>query len=95
MSLRNPVQLAAALLLLAPVPAWATLVVCEPQGGANPNHPNVYWYDVTPDPGESIVDFHVQVGDGEPKNYVAGSFVLPQGWTFGPAPHRHEGRLEI
>jgi hypothetical protein len=32
--------------LLAPAPR-ADLVVCEPQGGGNPFHPPIYWYDVT------------------------------------------------
>ena len=55
-------------------------VVCEPQGGVNPNHPPTYWYDVTPgDFGRC--DFHVQVFDPNPNNYTNVS--LPAGtWQF-------------
>ena len=37
------------LLMLGAAGAHATTVVCEPQGGANPNHPVWYFYDVTPE----------------------------------------------
>ena len=52
-------------------------VVCEPQP---PNHPNTYWYDVTPgDFGRC--DFHVRVYDPNPANYTNPS--LPAAtWQF-------------
>jgi hypothetical protein len=60
-------------------PPPVDVVVCEPQGGANPVHPPVYWYDVTVGPGHALHDFHVQVYDPDPANYT--NWVEPPGWT--------------
>ncbi len=49
-------------------------VVCEPQP---PNHPNTYWYDVTPG-AFGRCDFHVRVYDPNPANYT--------GWQMIPPP---------
>ncbi len=53
------------------------LVVCEPQGGNNPTHPNTYWYDVTP-AGYGRCDFHVKVFDTDPSHYSG--WVEPPTW---------------
>lgn len=54
------------------------LVVCEPQGGNNPNHPPTYWYDVTPGGVTGRLDFHVIVFDSVLANYS--NWVEPAGW---------------
>jgi hypothetical protein len=54
------------------------LVVCEPQGGGNPTHPNTYWYDVTPGGGFGRCDFHVKVHDTAAGDYSA--WVEPPTW---------------
>ncbi|MCK4512749.1 T9SS type A sorting domain-containing protein, partial [bacterium] len=56
------------------------LVVCEyllSVPGANPDHPDTFWYDVTP--AGNRYDFHVQVFDQRARNYS--SWVGPEGWT--------------
>jgi hypothetical protein len=52
------------------------VVVCEPQP---PNHPNTYWYDVTPG-AFGRCDFHVRVYDPNPANYT--NPVMPANWVF-------------
>jgi hypothetical protein len=60
-------------------PVGMDTVVCEPQGGPNPSHPDTYWYDVTPgDFGRC--DFHVRVFDPDPQNYT--NVVMPPNWQF-------------
>jgi len=62
------------------MPIAVDTVVCEPQGGENPVHPPTYWYDVTPtDFGRC--DFHVEVFDPVPGNYIAPSLPAPT-WKF-------------
>lgn len=60
-----------------------TRVICEPQRGDNPSHPNTYWYDVTvgygPDPYGPCEGFHVRVYDPDIENYT--NWVQPMGWT--------------
>ncbi|MBU1700718.1 MAG: C39 family peptidase [Candidatus Eisenbacteria bacterium] len=53
------------------------VVVCEPQGGSNPNHPTTYWYDVTPTTGGRC-DVHLETFDPNSNNYT--NWVLPNGW---------------
>ena len=66
--------------------AITDVVVCEPQGGGDPNNPNpahpaTYWYDVTPGGGFGRCDFHVRVYDPNPANYTNPS--LPAAtWQF-------------
>jgi hypothetical protein len=60
--------------------AGTDVVVCEPQGGANPTHPNVYWYDVTPG-SAGRCDFHVRVFDTDSTHYTAVSKPAPS-WQF-------------
>jgi len=56
-------------------------VVCEPQGPpGNPMHPPTYWYDVLVGGGYGRCDFHVQVYDPNPANYV--NVVTPPTWVF-------------
>ncbi len=58
----------------------ADTVVCEPQGGVNPTHPSIYWYDVTPT-AFGRCDFHVRVFDSNPSNYT--NWTLPDpNWQF-------------
>jgi hypothetical protein len=45
------------------------VVVCEPQGGGNPAHPDTFWYDVNPGVAARC-DFHVEVFDPNPANYT-------------------------
>lgn len=61
-------------------PQVQDVVVCEPQGGANPTHPNVYWYDVTPG-AFGRCDFHVRVFDPDSTHYTAVSKPFPS-WKF-------------
>lgn len=62
-------------------PSRATdTVVCEPSGGANPQHPSTYWYDVTPG-AFGRCDFHVQVFDPNPAHYTNVSKPAPT-WQF-------------
>jgi hypothetical protein len=61
--------------------AYADVVVCEPQDGANPTHPATYWYDVTPEPSGRC-DFHVRVFDPHPDNYTNPTLPTPN-WQFG------------
>jgi len=61
---------------------WQTGVVCEPQGGGDPNHPPTYWYDITPGytyPTPPFHGFHVQVFDPDIRNYT--NWVEPDGWV--------------
>jgi len=54
-------------------------VACEPQGGGNPTHPGIYWYDVAPAMG--ICDFHVQLSDSNPASYTSPSLPAAS-WQF-------------
>jgi hypothetical protein len=66
------------------------VVVCEPQGGANPTHPPTYWYDVTPGSAD-LHDFHVEVYDPNFANYT--NIVAPSGWTWLPYILNAGGKL--
>jgi|GEM_PF-2671023 len=63
------------------------VVVCEPQGGANPAHPPTFWYDVTP-VSVGRCDFHVETFDSIAADYSA--WVEPAGWSH--SVHRSGGK---
>ncbi len=65
-------------------PTVVDTVVCEPQGGTNPEHPTTYWYDVTPG-ANGRCDFHVRVFDGDPGNYTNPSLPTAN-WQFSVHP---------
>jgi len=57
----------------------ARRVHCEPQGGDNPVHPPDYWYDACAGWETYVTGFHVQVFDGDIRNYTDWSD--PWAWT--------------
>jgi hypothetical protein len=75
---------ASALHALSPEdPPGLDTVVCEPRGGANPNHPSTYWYDVTPGDANGRCDFHVRVYDPDTAHYSCPPAWLPAAtWQF-------------